>query len=73
MCQDCNFASPSEEYYMLVQDDSSHWYIIETNKKDDWNKFLKSKEAELGTVPDYADEVGGSPSLVKFTHHFIDN
>jgi hypothetical protein len=58
------------EYYILVQDDSCHWYVIPSDREDDWNKFIE-KEDDLGEIPDYAQSVGGSPSLIKFAEYII--
>lgn len=57
--------------FMLVQDDSSHWYVIPTATLAHWTAWLDSDSAQLGDVPDYAEQVGGSPALVQFTEYKI--
>ncbi len=58
--------------YILVQDDCSHWYVIPKNKEEEWEKFINDpKQCELGCVPEFADQVGGSPTLVEFENYNI--
>jgi hypothetical protein len=57
--------------YTLIQDDSSHWYVIPQDKKEDWLKWLESEESENGIIPNYADSVGGCLSLVTFENYII--
>ena len=67
--------SPKE--FILVQCDSLHWYVIPSDREDDWNKCLKL--LKLGKVspcplPDYAKSVGfyHDPSHVKFQNYRIE-
>ena len=67
--------SPKE--FILVQDDSKHWYVIPANKQDDWVewlKLLKLGEVSPCPLPDYVESVGyyQSPSLVKFPSYTIE-
>jgi hypothetical protein len=57
--------------YQLVRDDDGHWYVIPTAKVGRWLAWLGSSDAEDGIAPDWAKEVGGSPSLVKFKEYEI--
>ena len=66
-----NVVSQSPKEFILVQDDSCHWYIIPFDKRDNWLEWLESDEIELGCVPSYAVSIGGSPSLVKFSEYII--
>lgn len=49
--------------YCFVQDDSSHWYIIPADKRDDFEEWAYE---EGGNVPEWAYEVGGWISLITF-------
>lgn len=54
--------------FYLDTDNSSHWYIIPMARRKDWERFLELPEDDEAswTVPTYAREVGGSPTLVTF-------
>ncbi len=57
--------------YELVCDNDGHWYVIPADKDSDWSNWLETEECALGDVPDYVEEVCGSPSLVKFKKYTI--
>ena len=59
------------EYYILVQDDSCHWYIIADKYEEDWDAWLGLDEIELGCVPDYAVPINGSLRRVKILEYRI--
>jgi hypothetical protein len=63
-----------EKEYILVQDNDSHWYVIPDQMELDWNKFCEISEDDERSwdVPNWAERVGGSPSLVKFTNYRIE-
>lgn len=56
------------EGYYLSQDQDGHWYIIPVEYKDEWGDFLDldPNDEESWDVPDWAEPIGGSPSLVVF-------
>lgn len=60
--------------YILTQDNDSHWYVIPDQMELDWNAFCEIPEGdERGwEVPEWAERVGGSQSLVKFTEFEIE-
>lgn len=58
--------------YILIQDDDSHWYVIPADKEDAWYEWFGTDDYESGIIPEYAEEVGGSPSLVRFKDYRID-
>lgn len=60
-------ANPNIEF-LLIQDDSCHWYIIPARREHDFRKWLDLDEEDEDSwiVPKYAQELGGRPSLVKF-------
>lgn len=53
---------------ILVQDISSHWYVIPYTQESDWNTFceLDEDDCHSWSVPAYAVAVNGSPSRVVF-------
>jgi len=51
--------------YRLVQDNDAHWYIIVSCFQEDWERWLA--DGDEGEVPDFAEPIGGHPSLVTFT------
>lgn len=51
----------------LVQDDSSHWYVIPAEKRADWEAWLDSEDAEDGILPEWADGLNRHPSFYSFT------
>lgn len=70
--------------YVLTTDDDGHWYVIPADKQGDWWKwveystkfwdnqlYLDNPDLEAPDVPDWADEVGGAPSLVTFREYTI--
>lgn len=60
--------------YILIQDDDCHWYVIPEDKQEDFNYWLELPEDDKNcwVKPDYAERVGGSPSLVKFKEYRIE-
>jgi len=54
--------------YVLVQDQSCHWYVIPTDKKAEWFQWCESDESEDGISPDWAYGFGGGPESVTFTN-----
>lgn len=62
------------EDYILTQDNDCHWYVIPYEKEEEWGDFLEldPDDEDSWDVPDWAEQVGGSPSLVKFSEYRID-
>lgn len=71
--------------HILVQDDSSHWYVIPADKEDEWFEYRDAVTDywdsnpvdpddlyEEPICPDWAVAVGGAPSLVKFGNYEIE-
>jgi hypothetical protein len=61
--------------YILVTDDSGHWYVIPEARREHWdinrdNDFTGEEGA--GEYPDYAEAVGGNPNLVQFNDYIIE-
>lgn len=58
--------------HILIQDEDCHWYVIPSDKRDAFDTWLDSEDAEAGIAPVWAEEVGGSPTLVKFKNYRIE-
>ena len=54
--------------HILIQDNDGHWYVIPADRGKDFNQWLEldPDDDKSWTKPEYADDVGGSPTLVKF-------
>lgn len=59
--------------YMLVQDNDSHWYVIPAQHKIAWDAFceIDSDDPAAWTPPAWAQQVGGSYTLVTFENPVI--
>jgi hypothetical protein len=66
--------------YVLATDGDSHWFVIPADKRDEWSEYCDAAEKywwdipeneEPPVQPDWADEVGGKPSLVTFANYEI--
>jgi len=44
---------------ILVQDDDGHWYIIPTDKKEEWNHWFYSDDYDDGVCPEWAKQIDG--------------
>lgn len=56
------------ERFFLSQDDSCHWYIVRAEHRSEWDAWvdqLGGDDPDFDT-PDYAQRIGGSPSVVTF-------
>jgi hypothetical protein len=56
--------------YILCQDDDGHWYVIPSDKEDEFYDWVDKEDPKVSL--NYAEEVGGSPSLVTFTEYEIE-
>jgi hypothetical protein len=54
--------------FFIDSDDDAHWYVVEWDKKDEWEKWLDSDSDE---VPNYAIPIHGHPSLVSFNEYEV--
>ena len=61
-----------EQPYILTQDEDCHWYVIPSNKATEWDKWCQSPNYGEEDLPKWAKEVGGSPTLVKFSNYIIE-
>ena len=50
--------------FVLVNDDSGHWYVIPQAQENRWDRWIGSDAWNDGNVPEYARPVGGSVSRV---------
>lgn len=60
-----------DKEFILIQDNDGHWYVIPADKTDDWFKWEESQDYQDGIVPEYAEEVGGCYTRVKFKDYKI--
>lgn len=49
--------------YFLAKDDDCHWYLVEADKRGQWNSWL---EAGYEDVPSFARELQGHVSNIEF-------
>jgi hypothetical protein len=54
--------------FILTQDGDCHWFVIPFSRQPEWEKLTNLEEFE---IPEWAEEVGGSPSLVRFRDYSI--
>jgi squalene cyclase len=52
--------------YVFESDEDGHFYVIPKARIKDWCAWLSSEDAKNGVEPDWADAIGGAPSLVSF-------
>lgn len=54
--------------YFLDRDNDGHWYIINSDKRDEWSEWVDADgEDEYGwSIPVYAQPINGNPSRVEF-------
>ena len=52
----------------LDKDNDCHWYIIDANKRYEWNKWLNLNENDplSWKVPSFAKEINSNPNQVEF-------
>ncbi len=54
--------------FFLGRDGDSHWFIIPVERREEWEKWVIIPEDDPSgwDVPEFAQEVGGSPSGIEF-------
>ncbi len=74
----------SEQRYVLIQDEDSHWYVCPADKQEEAMDYFQTVSAYWDSPPRWKDrdnepeepgylvEVGGAPSLVTFTGYEIE-
>ena len=58
--------------FMLTQDDDCHWYVIPSDKSEEfwaWVKAMDGGDLPDSDAPEWLQEVGGAPSLVTFDEY----
>jgi len=60
--------------HILVRDNDCHWYVIPSDRRKHWSTWLEldSEDEEAWDVPEFAEAVGGSHTLVKFKEYRIE-
>jgi hypothetical protein len=55
----------NRQKYILTTDNDCHWYLIPTEKYDQWNTWLESEDEETcWNVPSFAKAVDGPHSII---------
>ena len=57
--------------YILANDDDGHHYVIPKAREKEWWDWLSTEESTYGQLPEWAEQVGGSPTLVEFDTYVI--
>ena len=65
--------------HCLVSDDDGHWYVVPVEHKDAFHRWVQAvgffweqeSEGDEPARPEWAQEVGGSPSRVEFENPVI--
>lgn len=54
--------------FVLLQDGDCHWYLVPVDRMTEFQSWaeLPSEDERAWETPEYAECVGGSPSLVTF-------
>lgn len=63
----------SKKGFILIQDNDAHWYVVPEEMKSEWFNFIEldpDDEVSLD-VPEWAEAVGGSPSLITFYNYRV--
>lgn len=58
--------------YCIVSDDDGHDYVIPKDRRKDWESWVEDPESAYRELPEWADPIGGSPSLVVFPSYNIE-
>ena len=64
-----NGATLMKTRYVLMRDDSGHWYVVPESRIQDFNKW--TSQDEDWETPKYARAVGGAPNAVVFENPTI--
>jgi hypothetical protein len=57
--------------FILTSDEDGHHYVIPASRQMEWGKWCSSPNYGDEDVPDWAERVGGAPSLVEFQEYTI--
>lgn len=62
-------AEETQQTYFLAQDRDCHWFVVPTAYQAEWAAWcnLDDDDEASWDVPDWAESIGGGPSLVTFT------
>lgn len=60
--------------YFLDQDDSGHWYLVESAHRADWESWLELDEDDKVSwdPPEFAIRIGGGPQQIDFDYNAED-
>lgn len=73
VCVRIHNAIHSTGRFFLAQDDDCHWYVVPSDRQAEWDAWraIPTDDERSWTPPDFARQVGGSPTLVTFTDPVI--
>jgi hypothetical protein len=56
------------EWFFLDRDNSSHWYLVPTPKREEWVRWtnLPEDDERSWDAPEFAKRLDGSPNRVEF-------
>lgn len=59
--------------YILTSDNDGHHYVIPKARETEWEKWLEipDDDARSWDGPEWAEQVGGSPTLVVFDNYTV--
>lgn len=62
----------SDRFY-LTQDNDSHWYVVPVERQQEWDDWcaIDPDDERAWDAPDFAQQVGGSYTLVTFENPVI--
>lgn len=63
-----------DQEFILEQDPDSHWFVIPADKAGKWEKWcaMDPDDTEAWAPPEWAVEINGSPTNVKFKQFRIE-
>jgi len=55
--------------YFFAQDSSSHWYLVDADRRAEWDAWadLPEEDENAWEPPDFAQRLDGHPSQITFT------
>ncbi len=49
--------------FCIVADNDGHWYVIQSKRQEQWERFLKSRACDDGIEPVWAQRIDGPGSI----------
>lgn len=71
-----------QQEFTLIGDDDGHWYVCPADRREEAEAFFEKSraywepgskhEGEAPEETEWLEQIGGSPSLVRFTGYWIE-